>query len=722
MTLKKALLAAVATPLLFHSIASAQDITPSTSPSTMLENPAQNKIPIAAIGEKSDKNTEKTNNNSNSAQTKYSQSEYMRLKNLKDHAETNKALLTCLETGGEAVNCLRKTLDQGHVSTNLNISDIELIADHYHIVHVFVEISDSYDTNIWALGENGEFWSSHEPIYSFKQLNETLHEKKVPVTIFISHGFFSNLPSLSNIIGIAFLLLFAFSIASRAGSLKSGITANKLEPENIVPFDEIAGNDYLKSELREIAQGLKDPHSPVSKYIPSGMLFTGPPGCGKTLMAAAMAKESGLPFYHVSGSDFTQVFVGMGSLKLALLFSKLRRKNSILFIDEIDALARRRGITPGGGGTEYDNTLNKFLQLLDGADKKTKKDPKKRIFVIGATNNPEIIDPAVTRPDRLGRKVTFHLPDQKTRIKTAEIYLKSTPHEDEVTPEIIGQWTNGFSGADIKDLIKQATLAAFRHKRESITLADISEAVDLHLMGEPQDLTISKSDREITKWHETAHALAILVLQGSQTIRRITIQPRGSSLGSVAVVPPFESASVSLHDLLAFLITCLAGRSGEDMLYRDAPEKITTGASHDILQATNTARNIVETFGFSNAIGMTNHVSATDQPVIRSEAQMALSDATIRKLIICAKQQADKIIADHREGFINIMNALEENETITGEEAMKLMTSSQKPHPASVYIAPLLDILTEGQDKTERQDNHTPSPSPSPAMLAPPAS
>lgn len=643
-------------------------------------------------------------------------------------AHTIEKIITESKTYPNIVNCINNANNPNTTTKQSDVNDIHYCYDQIQkieskdihaippqylsalsttqpISYVFVKHEYNGTDTFYYITKSGYIFQDHEMSNSIIQdiIHQLYHnnipvQSELPKSTFSIDTLFQWIENIGMIVFGAFMLAVLFLMQGEQMMKFFKSPAKRLLPNDIIPFDDIAGNAYIKNEMLEIAYAFKHPKSPAFQAIPSGILLAGPPGCGKTMIAAALAKESGIPFYHASGSDFVEMYVGLGPRRIQMMFNRIRNKHNyaILFIDEIDAIAQRR--SSGGGDTarqEYDNTLNKMLQMMDGADnKRTNKRRRGKILVIAATNRAEILDPALLRPNRLERTVHFHLPPYQVREELATIQSKKYSFDTSLTPALLAQWTSGMSGADMDGVIRQAYLRTIRAQRKDITAQDVTEAIDLKIMGEPSEITLNEEDRIMTTWHEAAHALTMIVLQGAETVRRITIIPRGQSLGSVASVPRENQHTQSLNDLFAMLIMCLAGRAGEEALYKGDISKITTGATQDIQQASAIARGIIEQFGFAQDIGMVHHAYNPMDPSKNrhiSEYTNAKIDQLIHALISTGYDAAKNILRDYDHTYNAIIHDLLERDTITGVEAAQHLPA----HHVNMtkYYIPLMDTL-----------------------------
>lgn len=443
------------------------------------------------------------------------------------------------------------------------------------------------------------------------------------------------------------------------------------ENKNKVTFQDVAGVDEAKEELQEIVSFLKDPkkYTKLGGRIPKGVLLIGPPGTGKTLLARAVAGEAGVPFFTISGSDFVEMFVGVGASRVRDLFEQGKRNAPcLIFIDEIDAVGRHRGAGMGGGHDEREQTLNQLLVEMDGFES------NEGVILIAATNRPDVLDPALLRPGRFDRRVVVNKPDLNGRRKILEVHAKKTPLSKDVNLEKIARGTPGFSGADLENLVNEAALIAARANKSRIDHEDLERAKDKVLMGsERKSMVISEEDKRITAYHEAGHALVGKFLPGSDPIHKVTIIPRGMALGLTQTLPEKESLNLSkqkAENMIAFLF---GGRAAEELIFKD----YTTGAGNDIERATEIARRMVCEWGMSEKLGPLAY-EKREGPVFLgmaaqnsreySEAKAEEIDAEVFRLVTEGHQKAIDVLTKNIDKLHRLSEALLEKETIDGHE------------------------------------------------------
>ncbi|MFH5924506.1 ATP-dependent zinc metalloprotease FtsH [Roseomonas xinghualingensis] len=450
------------------------------------------------------------------------------------------------------------------------------------------------------------------------------------------------------------------------------------EKQGRVTFEDVAGIEEAKGELEEIVEFLRDPqkYQRLGGKIPKGVLLVGPPGTGKTLLARSVAGEANVPFFTISGSDFVEMFVGVGASRVRDMFEQ-GKKNApcIIFIDEIDAVGRHRGAGLGGGNDEREQTLNQMLVEMDGFES------NEGVILIAATNRPDVLDPALLRPGRFDRQVVVPNPDVNGREKILRVHMRKVPLASDVDPKVIARGTPGFSGADLANLVNEAALLAARTGRRTVGMHEFEQAKDKVLMGsERRSLVMSEAEKRMTAYHEAGHALVAMSEPECDPVHKATIIPRGRALGLVMSLPEGDRYSKHKSKLKAELAMAMGGRVAEEIIF--GPDKVSNGASGDIKMATDQARRMVTEWGMSDKLGMIAYGS-NDQEVFLghsvtqsknlSEATAQAIDGEIRSIIDAAYAQAKRILTERIEDLHALAKGLLEYETLSGDEIKQLL-------------------------------------------------
>jgi cell division protease FtsH len=444
------------------------------------------------------------------------------------------------------------------------------------------------------------------------------------------------------------------------------------KPETGISFDDIAGIDEAKAEFEEIVSFLKEPerYTLVGAKIPKGVLLVGPPGTGKTLLAKAIASEANVPFYSVAGSEFVEMFIGIGAARIRDLFKKASENTPcIVFIDEIDAVGRERGAGIGGGNDEREQTLNQLLTEMDGFKE------NKGVIVVGATNRVDILDAALLRPGRFDRQITVGLPDRLGRIGILKVHAKNKPLNEDVSLVQLANRTPGFSGADLANLLNESAILATRYKKTSISKNEVNEAVDRIIGGIAGATMEDSKNKKLIAYHEVGHAIVGSVLENHDEVEKITLIPRGGAKGLTWFTPEEDQMLLSRSQLLARIITTLGGRVAEQVVFGD-PE-VTTGASNDLQQVTNIARQMVTRYGMSNIGPIALENDNNEQMFMGGESNEAISDridAEVCKIVNHCEQIAKEIILDNRVIIDLVVEKLVDAETIDGDEFRTILS------------------------------------------------
>ena len=458
--------------------------------------------------------------------------------------------------------------------------------------------------------------------------------------------------------------------------------ARLVENTKKVTFADVAGAEESKQELEEVVDFLKDPKKfqRLGGRIPKGVLLVGPPGTGKTLLAKAVAGEADVPFFSISGSDFVEMFVGVGASRVRDMFAQAKKNAPcLLFIDEIDAVGRHRGAGLGGGNDEREQTLNQLLVEMDGFE------ANENVILIAATNRPDVLDPALLRPGRFDRQVTVSNPDVKGREEILKVHTRKVPLGKDVDLSIVARGTPGFSGADLANLVNEAALLAARKNKLKVSSADFDAAKDKVLMGnERKSLAMDEKEKLLTAYHEAGHAICSLNVKDTDPIHKATIIPRGRALGMVQQLPEKDKYSYTRTQMLSRLTIMMGGRVAEEIKF-GYPE-VTSGASSDINAATNLARAMVTEWGMSDLLGPIRYSENSNEVFLgrsvtqnqnMSEETARLVDAEIKRLVTDGYEEAKKILQKHKKDWEILAQALLEYETLTGEEIKELLAGKK---------------------------------------------
>jgi cell division protease FtsH len=497
------------------------------------------------------------------------------------------------------------------------------------------------------------------------------------------------------LIGIWIFLMNRMQGGGRGGAMGFGKSRAKLltEKQGRVTFDDVAGIDEAKDELEEIVEFLRNPQkfSRLGGKIPKGALLVGPPGTGKTLLARAIAGEAGVPFFTISGSDFVEMFVGVGASRVRDMFEQAKKNAPcIVFIDEIDAVGRSRGVGYGGGNDEREQTLNQLLVEMDGFE------ANEGIIIVAATNRPDVLDPALLRPGRFDRQVQVPNPDIKGREKILGVHARKVPLGPNVDLRIIARGTPGFSGADLANLVNEAALMAARVGRRFVTMEDFENAKDKVMMGsERRSMVMTEDEKKLTAYHEAGHAIVGLNVPQHDPIHKATIIPRGRALGLVLSLPERDQLSVSYTKYTSKIAMAMGGRVAEELIF--GPENVTSGASSDIQQVTRIARAMVTQFGFDPELGYVDYANEQDSYLgnygggtNHSGITQKTIDDKIKALVDEGYETAKRILTEKSEDLERLAQGLLEYETLTGDEITKVIAG---------------EPLKRGDDEDNSSDN-----------------
>ena len=496
---------------------------------------------------------------------------------------------------------------------------------------------------------------------------------------FLSTLIVSTLPILL-LVGLWFFLMRRMQGGGSGGVFGFGKSKARMltSDDRRYTFDDVAGIDEAKQELEEIVEFLRDPRQfmELGGRIPKGVLLVGPPGTGKTLLARAIAGEANVPFLTISGSDFVEMFVGVGASRVRDMFEQAKKNAPcIVFIDEIDAVGRSRGAGLGGGHDEREQTLNQLLVEMDGFD------AAEGVILIAATNRPDVLDPALLRPGRFDRQVVVPNPDVIGREQILTVHMRKVKLGKDVEARTIARGTPGFSGADLANLVNEAALLAGRARRRAVTMADFEAAKDKVMMGpERRSMVMTEDEKRLTAYHEAGHALVGLVVPGNDPLHKVTIIPRGRALGVTMNLPERDRYSMRKREIEGRLAMMFGGRIAEELIF--GPEDVTTGASNDIQQATDLARRMVTEWGMSEKLGRLRYSENEDQVFLGraiarsqhvSEDTSRLIDEEVRRIIEAAERTAHAALSENEDVLHRIADALLVFETLSGDEVRDIL-------------------------------------------------
>ena len=492
--------------------------------------------------------------------------------------------------------------------------------------------------------------------------------------------------------------------SGRGGPMAFGRSKARLLSEDQIKttFADVAGVDEAKEEVQELVEFLRDPgkFQRLGGHIPRGILMVGQPGTGKTLLAMAIAGEAKVPFFSISGSDFVEMFVGVGASRVRDMFEQAKKQSPcIIFIDEIDAVGRHRGAGLGGGHDEREQTLNQLLVEMDGFE------PNDGIIVIAATNRPDVLDPALLRPGRFDRQVVVGLPDIRGREQILKVHMRKVPLADDVEPSIIARGTPMFSGADLENLVNEAALFAARANKRLVSMEEFDKAKDKIMMGtERKSMVMSEKEKRNTAYHEAGHAIVGRLMPEHDPVYKVSIIPRGRALGVTMFLPEEDRHSLSRQAIRSQICSLFGGRIAEEMIL--GKEGVTTGASNDIERATSLARNMVTKWGLSDAMGPLLYdeeddapflgMSASARPKPRSDETAKAIDTEVRSIIDDCYQTAEGLLNDHVDKLHAMADALMEYETLSSEQLDDIMAGA-KPRAPSDKAPPKDDTPPTGE-------------------------
>ena len=546
-----------------------------------------------------------------------------------------------------------------------------------------------------------------------QELQNLASEHKADITIKRESSSGMWITILTSIVPFVIVMFFFFSMMNQGGgggargAMNFGRNkARATNKEDIkVRFSDVAGAEEEKQELVEVVEFLKDPKrfTRLGARIPAGVLLEGPPGTGKTLLAKAVAGEAGVPFFSISGSDFVEMFVGVGASRVRSLFEDAKKAApAIIFIDEIDAVGRQRGVGLGGGNDEREQTLNQLLIEMDGFE------GNEGIIVIAATNRSDVLDPALLRPGRFDRKVLVGRPDVKGREAILRVHAKNKPLAKDVDLKLVAQQTPGFVGADLENVLNEAALVAARRNKKVIDASDIDEAEDRVIAGpSKKDRTVSQKERELVAYHEAGHTIVGLVLSNARVVHKVTIVPRGRAGGYMIALPKEDQMLLSKEDMKEQLAGLMGGRVAEEIIFNVQ----TTGASNDFEQATQMARAMVTEYGMSEKLGPVqyegNHAmfgAQTTQKFISEQTAYEI-DEEVRSLLNEARNKAAEIIQNNRETHKLIAEALLKYETLDSVQIKSLYETGKMPEDTDLELEKESKPLSYEEIKSKMEEN-----------------
>jgi cell division protease FtsH len=524
------------------------------------------------------------------------------------------------------------------------------------------------------------------------------------------------------IIGVWFFFIRQMQGGGRGGAMGFGKSRAKLltEAQGKITFEDVAGVDEAKQDLEEIVEFLRDPgkFQRLGGKIPRGVLLVGPPGTGKTLIARAVAGEANVPFFTISGSDFVEMFVGVGASRVRDMFEQAKKNAPcIIFIDEIDAVGRHRGAGLGGGNDEREQTLNQLLVEMDGFE------ANEGIILIAATNRPDVLDPALLRPGRFDRQVVVPNPDVSGREKILKVHVRKVPLAPDVDLKVLARGTPGFSGADLMNLVNEGALLAARRNKRFVTMAEFEDAKDKLMMGaERRTLSLTEEDKRLTAYHEAGHALLAIKMDASDPIHKATIIPRGRALGMVMRLPERDQVSLTRRKAYADLAVAMGGRVAEEEIF--GYDKVTSGASADIKMATGLARAMATEWGMSDKLGPLLYGDNQDEVFLgrsmmqrqthMSDETQQVVDAEVKRFVEEGYQTAQKVIRENIDDLHTIAKALIEYETLTGDEIRGLMVGQMPMRDSDNDTTPKASGVPSAGKSGKKRPDPTPDAPPEP--------
>ncbi len=581
----------------------------------------------------------------------------------------------------------------------INFSEFLTEVDNGRVVKV--EIKGNNINGVLSDGNNFSTYSPNDP-----NLIEKLSSKGVAIS---AAPLDEKMPSLFGVLLSWFPMLLLIAVwiffmrqmqGGKGGAMGFGRSKAKMmnELKGKVTFNDVAGVEEAKEEVEEVVEFLRDPKkfSRLGGKIPRGCLLVGPPGTGKTLLARAIAGEAGVPFFTISGSDFVEMFVGVGASRVRDMFEQGKKHSPcIIFIDEIDAVGRSRGAGLGGGNDEREQTLNQLLVEMDGFD------TNEGVIIIAATNRPDVLDPALLRPGRFDRQVVVSLPDIIGREKILKVHSKKISMAPDINLRTVARGTPGFSGADLANLVNESALLAARKNKRIVTNQEFEEAKDKVMMGaERRSMVMTEEEKKLTAYHEAGHAIVTINEKAAYPIHKATIIPRGRALGMVMQLPEKDEVSQTREQLHAQMAIAMGGRVAEELIFGD--DKVTTGAVSDIEQATKRARAMVMRAGLSKELGPVAYGENEEEVFLgrsvarqqnMSEETAKKVDAEIRKFVEKGYERARKVLTEKIDDLHKLAKALLTYETLTGKEIEDLVNKN-------IYPAGKLDVKDESDDQS----------------------
>ena len=605
----------------------------------------------------------------------------------------------------------------GSTAKSLSYTELLTTVEKENVDETVLSIGSNVITVKGTYTENGQVvsFTSTVPVGEEEKLIEALDGSNISVVDSEASNLFvdtliSMIPFILLLVGGAWMMnKMGGAGSANAKAFDFGKSRAQLETKSKVRFADVAGCDEEKQEMEEIIDYLKYPKKfqKMGARIPKGILLCGHPGTGKTLLAKAVAGEANVPFYSISGSDFVEMFVGVGASRVRDMFKKAQQTAPcIIFIDEIDAVGRQRGAGFGGGHDEREQTLNQLLVEMDGME------DNKGVVVIAATNRPDVLDPALLRAGRFDRQITVALPDRKGRKAILEVHARNKNIAKDVDLDGLAKRTPGFSGADLENVLNEAAILAVRENLTEIHTMQVDEAIDRVMMGPAKkSRTYDEKTKKLVAYHESGHAIIGLYLDNASVVQKVTIIPRGQAGGYNLMTPKEEKMMNTKNDLLAKITSYMGGRTAEEMFFED----VTTGAVNDIEQATNIARDMVTLYGMSD-LGLIKYDSGNENVFLGRDynspsnvsGQVAFEiDQEVRKIVNECHEKAKEVIGEHKEELIKIATALMEYETLTSSQIEKIVKGESIEEEFTDHNTPSTLVETEVAATEEVTDTHT---------------